>query len=133
MLPRSLGYRGSILLLFGIVWLVVGLGTYTAPKVEGLIISDIPPLVKATGWVLTGVYAVGVGLVSRWRDDSTGFVALYVMPAVWTFLYLVSWFDSWNGGGYARGWVSAVVYFAVMGVVMICAGWPEPIEEGDAR
>jgi len=147
LLPRRIGFRGSILVLFGLTWLIVGFGTYTAPKVPGLLISEIPSALKGLGWFVTGLYAVATGLLSRWRDDSHAFVGLYVMPAVWTLLYLWSWFiflvHHWDwhlwglfdnlGPGYERGWVQVPIFFLITGIVMICAGWPEPIEEGDPR
>lgn len=127
LIPRRAGRRGAVLMLVGLTWLFIAAQTYTAELVEGLSISSIPAPLKAIGWVVTGVYAFIVGFRAKETSDTLAYLGLYVMPSIWTLLYLYSWWDSLiDGGGYTRGIFSAALFALFMGLIMICAGWAEP-------
>lgn len=135
LLPRpwcEVGKRGQILLVFGILWLGVGWGTLTQPPPAAW--ANVPLLATFPDgyvWLLTGAAAVAYAFrPSRLQNDAVGFVALYVMPAYRAGAYLLGWIDSLmpsvGGPGYPRGWLTALLYLAMVAAVMICATWPEP-------
>lgn len=89
-LGRTLGRRGAMLLTLGLTYVALGYGVGTRPVlwVEGSFVTYLPQFVPAAGWVLSGL----VACVAAWRRwDTIGWLALYVVPAV----YLVSYAGSW--------------------------------------
>ena len=52
------------------------------------------------------------------------------MPAYRCGAFVWGWLDSWlplgGGTGYARGWISALIYAAMVAAVMVCSSWPNP-------
>ena len=127
--PRQLGYRGSVLLTFGAVWILLGMSISEDRIVEGVPHLLIPGEIRTILWVTTGVLAI----LAAWRppgfNDAFGWAALYLMPAVRTISYAIAWSDSWlptGGEGYAAGWKFALIYFVMVAAVWICSGWAEP-------
>lgn len=128
LLPKSMGYRGSILFIFGLSWVTYGVGVVDAPAVHwSLAYGHLPVAVRVAGWVVTGTYAIAMSVNARFRDDSWAWVALYLMPSLYAISHLGAWAISaiaWDG--YARAWVGLAIWCLLMAIVMICAGWPEP-------
>lgn len=123
------GKRGEVLLLLGVAWILIGIGALIIPPLPGdLLFLRIPMPVRAALWWGTGLLALVYAWMPRNRDDSLGFLALYVMPLERAVSYLIAWIDfTIDGvGGYRYGWLSALFYAVFIGVVMVCAGWREP-------
>lgn len=129
------GPRAQVLLILGLIWIMQGVGLLT-PSGEALGWVHIPLLSghehwRAAGWIATG--AVGVLFALRPRaiaNDGIAFAALYVMPAYRLLAYTLAWLDSLlplGGHGYSRGWLSALVYLALVRLIVICAGWSDPM------
>lgn len=133
------GWRALWLMVVGSAWLLIGLGTW----VEGnntpwVPLQQLPQWLVAIGWWITGGIAIGTGLRGRILDDSTGHVALYVMPAI----KVLSWTTAWllsaasplllSAGvvsepiGYGRGWYAAAIWLATSAMLAVTAGWPNP-------
>lgn len=144
LLPRhfhELGKRGQILLVFGILWMWLGLGVllYPDPPQYSAIpmISDVPDAVRGYAWMISG----GVAVAYAWRPrrfdhDGLAFAALYIMPAYRVVAFSLAWLDyvmPWFGFGYSRGLLAALPYAALVGAVMICASWAEPPTEPNVR
>lgn len=134
-MPRpwcEVGFRGQILLVFGVLWLGVGYGTVTEPAPD--VWENVPLLLHIPDgwlWLATGAVAIAYAFRPiRLQRDAVGFVALYLMPAYHAGAYLIAWIDSLSttvgGPGYPRGWLTALLYLAMVAAVMICARWPEP-------
>jgi hypothetical protein len=133
--PRTwcdVGKRGQILLVFGVLWVGVGFGTVTQPAPSAW--ANVPLLSTVSdgyAWILTGLLAVAYAFRPvRVTADAVAFVALYVMPAYRAGGYLLAWIDSLSptmgGPGYPRGWLTSLLYLAMVAAVMICGTWPEP-------
>ena len=133
--PREVGKRGQLLLVFGLVWIGLGVGVLTEgdPAYYDQIVpfTWLPETVRAWLWIITGAAAVAYA----WRPriiahDGLGFFALYLMPAYRCGAFLWGWLDSWlplgGGPGYPRGWTSALPYAAMVTAVMVCSSWPNP-------
>lgn len=133
LLPRpwcEVDYRGQILLVFGALWTLSGIGNATQPPptwwVNVWMLNGPPQSLYAGTWVLTGLVAMAYALRPRMIvHDGLGFVALYLMPAYCAASYLLAWLDymvaGWGGVGYPRGWLSALIYIGLVFAVMICA------------
>ena len=134
--PRDVGKRGQILLVFGLVWIGLGVGVLTEgdPAYYDQIVpfTWLPETVRAWLWIVTGAAAVAYA----WRPriiahDGLGFLALYLMPAYRCGAFLWGWLDSrlplGGGPGYPHGWVSALIYAAMVAAVIVCSTWPNPV------
>lgn len=135
------GRRGTFLLLYGFVWLIIGYNVATV-RVERFS-HDGPggPLewleaVPWAGllWIACGLTAIVVSLFRRHNGnrDEWGFNALLVPAFLWTGAYFWSWV-SWvtSGGelGRANNWLGAAVYLIIIGGILVVAGWPDPSDE----
>jgi len=137
---RRLGRRGMLLLLFGIVWAMVGITNILIPQDRFsspgigpdrfLQILDGPELSLA--WVIAGGIAATVGFFHDRRvfnkHEAYGWNAILTMPLVWV-MCLVWSFATWivtdGEGGRANGLYGALVWTVVSLVIMVVAGWPE--------
>ena len=127
--PRQLGFRSRILILCGMIWILLGFSVLDEP-IRGVPYELVPDHLRAGLWVATGATALASGWRPPGYQDALGWVALYTVPALTTVSYTISWVDSLvdgiGGPGYSRGWVLAVTYGVMVGVVYICASWPDP-------
>ena len=129
---REVGKRGQILLTYGVLWVLIGVGTMTEPAPPAwTVIPLLAAFPLGPAWVVTGLIAIAYA----WRPriighDGVAFLALYVMPAYRAGAYILGWVDSLidgvGGPGYPRGWLTSLTYLAMVAAVMICASWPEP-------
>lgn len=131
---HRLGRRGAFLILVGAVWILRGWDLLVEPS-DGELLHQVVLSSAARGgaWIVTGTVAVLAAVRSTGRDG-LGFVALVVMPAV----LLAS--HAWAGVQEALGepvagatWSGVVRWAAVIAVVLIVAGWPEPPTADGAR
>lgn len=126
--PRQMGFRGKVLILCGVVWIMLGFGVLDAPRV-GVPHEAIPAPMQAGLWVATGAIAIASGWRPPGYQDALGWLALYLMPALRTVSYTIGWIDSltpYGGPGYARGWVNALTYGVMVVFIYLCASWPDP-------
>ena len=134
--PREVGKRGQILLVFGLIWIGLGVGVLTEgePAYYDQIVpfTWLPETVRAWLWIATGAVAVAYA----WRPriiahDGLGFLALYLMPAYRCGAFLWGWLDSrlplGGGPGGLGDLASALIYAAVVAAVMVCSSWPNPV------
>lgn len=132
---KRIGRRGAILISFGIAWLAMA----------GAILEEDPGLLRyrfgymylpvwlrASLWALTGLVAIASAWRPQGKSDSWGFVALYIMPAQRAAAHLIAWMDSLDGkGGDHSAWVTTIFYLIFLAVIIICAGWKEPLKRED--
>lgn len=134
--PKILGFRGSVLLVWGFIWLLIGVGKFVSPPSPAdsiLITGYLPAPVRAGLWCVTGFVALAFAFRTRASGDAIGWIALYVMPAVLAVAYVIAWIQWLAGaGGVSLGWLAAVVYVALAAIIAICSGWPEPADGGAA-
>lgn len=130
-----IGHSGAILLAFGTIWLLTGLGLAIAG--DAPIISTLWPIVWMPIWLRSGLWlgagavAIAYALRPRWvTHDGLAWGLLYLPPAIRVLAYIIGWIDSLvpdaGGPGYDRGWLSALIYAAMCAAVMICSKWPDP-------
>lgn len=137
------GRRGACLILFGVAWVIVGIGIEVdpPPREPGVLIIHelLPHWLRASLWAATGAAAAWVGARARLdRDDTWGFVAIVAMPIERFISFLVSWliyattdllahwFPAVEVTGYNRGWYSAVVWLIVVLALLVISGWRNP-------
>jgi hypothetical protein len=126
------GRRGSILISFGLAWLVIGttlLDTRAVtPGGDDLFFEQLPIVIRAWGWIVFGLLAIAAAIAPPGPPDWLGFAALYVMPAIRAVSYLWGWLASLDHqGGYPPGWRAAIFYLIFLAVLITCAGWREPL------
>lgn len=142
--PSAVGYRGSILLAFGVAWVVLGIGTIqTEPPTtrDGLLHELIPEEIRGWMWILTGLLAIAYAWRPLGKPDGLAFGALIIMPSNRVVSFAFGWVESWWPwvlvGEHPRGWLWATLYGVMVFAVARCAAWPEPLKsqspEGGTR
>lgn len=162
-----LGRRGAMLLLLGLLYVLLAYRELlmTAPFTAGAWHFLVPTWVRAVAWASTGLaacwFAVARGHrtppvgrpVTRWqtflvvwRTDTFGWLALYIVPALYITSYGASWltwliFDYLFGTvpptlplhGDPTAWTSAVLRIPMIIAALICSGWKENPPRSDCR
>lgn len=123
-----LGRRGTVLTLLGIVWVLQGTTVLLAPSSPTYYLLANFEVIRALGWMVTGVIAVAYAARPQ-GDDAPGFLALYIMAAYRVAAYAVG-FVAWliPGGldGNPRGVVGIFSWLVILLAIVIIAGWHEP-------
>lgn len=137
--PRDINKREQMLMMLGLIWILIGLSTLetTGSRPMTILHEHLPTSVRGYLWIGTGLIAIA----SAWRPpglkDTFGWTALYVMPTLRVISYLLAWAASWDGiplvnwaftDAYPNGWRFAAIYLAQSLTVIICSGWPNPID-----
>lgn len=137
LLPRRWGEvnkRGQILLIFGAIWVAIGINVLQAPLPSGWehiwLFREVPVPLRAGAWIFTGLVAMAYAVRPRWiHHDGLGFLALYVMPTERAVGLLWGWLDSvmpFGGPGYPAGILGGLVYLVIVAAVLVIADWPNP-------
>jgi hypothetical protein len=134
---RMFGRRGLLLLMFGTMWIVFGVGVWFVPQARFSANGTNVPLLSLLDaneagliWAAAGSLAVAIAFVRKHRSghDSEGFNALLAPPIIWLLGYIwsmVAWIAT-HEIGRSTAWVSAVVWLIVCVFIILIAGWPDP-------
>lgn len=135
---RLVGRRGLVLLIFGALWVTIGVGALTVPPPVPRFSGTghaVPILSLLDGpqagwiWVGSGAGAIVTGLVRRRRHgrDAVGFNFLLGPPILWALAYVWSFF-MWvtTGEGRVSAWAASLVWVVFCAFIMLIAGWPDP-------
>lgn len=132
-LAHALGYRGRVLLAFGVAWVAYGVNLAVEPPLatsfrwSGLFHEALPIWLRVLLWSGSGTVSIIAAFMPRGSKDSWGFVAVMFMPAERMASYLVGYFSHLFGGTGSPAYLaSAFLWAAVVSVVLVCAQWPEP-------
>lgn len=136
------GRRGAVLTLLGSMWIFIGVGMVIDPirrfsrldngDNSALDFMDRPGW--AMLWVVCGTFAAVAGFL-RMRVrvmDELGFNSLLVPSLTWTATYAwsaLTWLATQGGFGRERAWAGALLYGVIVVVLLVVAGWPDPIDE----
>lgn len=135
------GRRGVFLLMFGLIYLLVGVNVLIVDAPRFASVAVLGPLLDSQlwglMWIVGGGLAVGYGVArSRQVHDGVGFGGLLVPATVWTIFYVVS-FASWVGTGGEHGSPRSLSGIAawsfVWTVVLLISGWPDPAPVAAAK
>lgn len=132
---RRPGRRGVFLIMFGTIYLVVGVNTLTIPARRfAAVAPEVGPFLDHPLWGLMwlggGLVAIAVALRPRWvQGDGRGFTALLVPPFAWTLFYaasVVSYLLTAGEWGRVQSLSGAAVWSIAWATVLLIAGWPDP-------
>ena len=128
---RTLGRRGAFLSLWGLLFVIYGVGLFVQPlpvqpHTAYLLHQRIPSEVEAAIWVLSGLCAIRYAFAKNPAGDAPGFIGLVAMPLIRFASYAVAYgVNVVTPYGDPRGWVSAAFYAIFVTTVVIVAGWAE--------
>ena len=115
----QIGKRGLVLLMFGGVWVSIGLVARDVPQARSLpLYHFIPMQWQAWAWIVTGLLAVLLTLTARneWR----GYPVLFPMPFMQAVGYGVGFFTN------HLSFVMFDMWLLLLGILVVIADWPEP-------
>lgn len=131
--PRVVGRRGAVLIYLALVDLTYALSLWRpAPEAGRSValrfVADVAPLdAWAALWLVVGVLCLAGAFVHPL--DRIAFTAATAIKTLWGGVFLFGWL----AGEVYRGWVSAAVWLALAVLVMIIAGWPDPVHDTRCR
>ncbi|UIW13274.1 membrane protein [Arthrobacter phage Crewmate] len=129
-LAYRLGRRGAALAVLGAIFVLVGLDVLLAPAAPDhdrfLLHTFIPSPLMAALWIIPGALALRASFHKGPGNDGFGFMAL-VVPLI---LRIVSYVFSFlaflfGAGSWPFGWASALIWLAILALILIIAGWAE--------
>lgn len=134
------GRRRVTLILFGTLWVAVGLGVLTGteprftPREDTSFLSIMNSPLWGLLWLTCAVVAVIAGILRvRYKFfDEWGFNALLIPPLTWTLAFMwseISWLITGGIIGRDRGWIGSIVYLVICLAILVIAGWPDPADE----
>lgn len=137
-IPRRLGRRGSVLLLYSVAWAALGLKGFLSPSDDDgrfVLYSLLLP-----SWARLFLWGVPVafGIYSAFRDrDSMGFAALTIPPTALAVSYFGSTVGYFLGyTDYSAGWARGLSWAVLVIILLIISGWeepPKPLPDGMSR
>lgn len=126
------GRRGAYLLIKATLFPGHGLLYLTVPASANLAaalrfpLATAPLRVWALAWLAAAAVAAGSAFAPGPDADRWGFYALIAVATLWAVSYAAgAVLPGAAAGGFARGMISALLYAALAGVVLVVAGWPE--------
>lgn len=126
-LGKRIGRRGAALLVFGVIYFLSGFPLLVETPRQEIHVYELRI------WALLFVASAVVAMVSAFRkharSDRLGFVGLLTVGWLWT-VYCVfsSILHIFNPGFFPNLWGQSIEVAALMVLVMVCSGWPEPFE-----
>lgn len=124
------GRRGTVLLVLGLVWVVVGVSIPGAPEPQFEHVHEmLGDPTRVALWAVPGLVAIYTALAGKDHSDVWAFRMLIAAPAIRAASYLWSWFlavvpPPFDGD--PRGWSPAAVWLLVTVLVRTIAGWRNP-------
>lgn len=122
------GRRGGVLLVFAILDLVYGYALTTVPMVQhdvarnsSMLFNLAQPFVWGWVWLGFGVFLITSSVLRQGRDR-LGFLAAFVLKAVWALGYLLGWVPLRQN---SVGWQPASIWGAMAVLMLVVAGWKE--------
>lgn len=110
--------RSGWLMLWGVVWIGLGLAYTDAPQQASLPIYAVIPMAwQGWSWVAIGLVSITSAVIPRF-PRSVGFALDMLPPFLWALGYAVVWFASWR----EIGWQGVLVWGAITGAVVLSAG-----------
>lgn len=129
-LASRLGRRGAALAVLGVIFLLVGINTATTPpppNMEGFLLHTlIPTPIQVLLWTVPGALALYASIHRGPGPDGFGFNALVVPLIVRIVSYVISFVAFLVGeSSHPYGLFSALIWLAILALVLIIAGWAE--------
>ena len=129
---RLVGTRGSLLLILGSVWIILGISflsnpmeRFSRPGHGGILdlLDEGPGVYIFSGmWVVGGLLAIYAAVRRRMScEDDLGFNGVAMPPLLWGFGYWWSWFvHLFSDGEFGKGetYIAGLLYFTITLMVM---------------
>lgn len=129
-LARRLGRRGAAQAILGVIFILVGLDVFLGPArppdmERFLLHTFIPTPLMALLWIVPGLLALWAS-THKTGPDGFGFNALVIPVILRVVSYLFSFVAFLFGyGSSPSGLASALIWTAILALILIIAGWAE--------
>lgn len=107
--PHINGRRGAFLLLWGFIYLLMGVSyflTGRVPPALGWVVELVRPQLLGFLWVVPALFAIS-GCMRQRPGDAYAFAALVTGPVIWACLYIIGCFLT-------------AEFTAILGVLVFC-------------
>ncbi len=125
---RWLGYRGCALMMFGLIWVFLGVAVLANNDANPVLFhTHFPIWFRFSIWAGAGVLAIIAAIThDQWEwTGHIGFGALFIGPGERALSYGWAMVSEPN-----IRWLAATsVYLLLSGVILLLASWPEPPED----
>lgn len=120
---RRAGYRGVVLILFGLLYIFIGLSIIGANDyADELVHTHLPTWFRVLLWAIPGVTAVAVATDHKWQVF--GFALLFIPPSERAISYCVAALTVPT----LTRLPGVLIYLLILVTVAMLASWPEPTE-----
>lgn len=124
---RHLSPRGLSIVVLGLLWIPLGIGTLhgLSGKPDNAPHLHIPAEIRGIAWILTGLFAIAIGMRGKRHLHRYALAALAVMPTVRALSYSASWAMWLLGvGGSPAGYYTSAPWWAFMQSVLMASYAP---------
>lgn len=131
-----LGRRGAVLLLFSLLYMIIGLGyLYASTEQAAMALRAATQITSGElePWGVVWIACSLIGFITAFwppGKDNWGFSSLAGHAYLWSSFYFTSWVLY---GDEPRGWIQGCLFLAFGAALTLIAGWPEPRVERDRR
>jgi hypothetical protein len=126
---RALGRRGGVLLVFGVMYAVLGVKAFVEPTLDDgrfVLYAMLPVAARALLWLIPAALALGSLILRKRVGDGAGFAALVLPAGTMAFSYVWSAVAHLFGiTDWAFGWSSASIWLLILALILIVSGWGE--------
>ncbi len=123
-IARRAGRRGAFLAFLAVLDMAYGYSLWVTAAPQRFLNLLLPWQAWGIIWIACGVI-VATGVFARW--DRFQFTVAAALKGCWALLYV----KLWLADSLPRGWVAVTVWGAFALVILVVAGWPEPIRMPD--
>lgn len=121
---RHIGYRGAALIIFGLMYIGIGVGTtYSAVKDPHIWYTTWPMWLRVTEWCSTGGFAILAAATGVGSLKTAAFVGLYIGPVLRACSLIVAVAIHFE----VQLLTGVFVWLLLTGLVVLISAWPEPI------
>lgn len=125
-----IGRRGSSLLFFATILLVLGQSYFTSPVTPAgreqlwAHLQFVPLTAWGVAWIVGGLVCIAGALYKRFEPWAFAFATTLI--AMWAVGFFISWV---TGHGY-RSYVGFIIWAAFSAFILLISGWPEGKDYG---
>lgn len=128
---RFLGFRGSVLMIFGFIEIIVAWSISGNP-IMFKVFNEEPHQVYVLLWLIPGLISLATSFFTK-AVEAFGFAISFIPFFLWGAGYLVSFYPNHDLTA-EQAFKSIAVWWGITALILLISRWPEPPElPGDGK